>query len=78
MPKRRSGWGGPTHLDHAKTLLVVSTGDFEDVACELLAKALALNSLRDKSGMQLVSQPQHHPTSLFVMARIVTWLMRLS
>lgn len=36
-----------THLDHAKTLLVVSSGDFEDVTRELIAEAFALNSLKD-------------------------------
>jgi hypothetical protein len=36
-----------THLDHAKTLLVVSSGDFEDVTREFIAEAFALNSLKD-------------------------------
>jgi hypothetical protein len=36
-----------THLDHAKTLLVVSSGDFEDVTREFITEAFALNSLQD-------------------------------
>ncbi len=39
-----------SHLNHAKTLLVVSSGDFENVPCEFIAEAFALNSLMRASG----------------------------
>jgi hypothetical protein len=38
-----------TNLDHAKTLLVVSSGDFEDITRKFIAEAIALNGLRQES-----------------------------
>ncbi len=34
-----------SYLNHAKTLLVVSTGDFEDITRKFITEAIALNSL---------------------------------
>jgi hypothetical protein len=72
------GWG-QTHLNHAKTLLVVSTGDFEHITRELITEAISLNSLqqRVRPGSK---QERCVLITLAIQdnARAITWLIRLS